>query len=242
MLTKSSQNNVSIKHEVYASLKQDLITGQFYPGEFLQEKDLARTFGVSKTPIREALSELVKDRFIQLIPRKGYFVALVDPQEVKENFELRFILECAAVELAAKRISPAELETLEGLIRRFPAAGGHLAGRRQLEAYIRANVEFHQKIAAASGNRSLAMSVTKVLEDLMRVIIIYFSLPHLEITGRDHIELINALRQGDAAEAQRVMEHHLHRTRQRLFSTFWGDDDDREFKEREPKGEIPKTA
>ncbi len=223
MLPEISENKASIKDRIYASLKNDLITGVLPPGKFLQEKDLARTFGVSKTPVREALSELVKDRFIRLLPRKGYLVAPVDPQEVVENLELREILECVSIELAASRISAAELDELEGLILPQPPAGNRLGGQNELEAYTGSNILFHRKLAAASGNRSMARAITKVLEDLLRVIFISYSLPQLEETGGDHVDLIEALRRRDAEQARGVMERHLQLTRRRLLGAFWGE-------------------
>ena len=212
----------SIKDRVYASLKQDLISGVFSPGEILQEKELARSFGVSKTPVREALSELVKDRFVKLLPRKGYLVAPVDPQEVVENLELRVILECAAVELAARRISAEDLNELESLILPQPPAGDRLKDNDQLGAYPRTNIQFHRRLAAASGNRSLARAITKVLEDLLRVIFISYSLPDLEETGSDHVELVDALRDRDGDRGKKIMERHLQVTRQRLLGALWG--------------------
>ncbi|MDP6087961.1 MAG: GntR family transcriptional regulator [Nitrospinota bacterium] len=220
-----SSNGGSIKTRVYVSLKKDLITGVIPPGGFLQEKELARTFGVSKTPVREALSELVKDRFLKLLPRKGYLVAPIEPQEVVENIELREILECSAIQLAARRISPAELDDLTGLILPQPAVDNRLSHQDQFEAYATANIQFHQKLAAASGNRSLARAVTKALEDLLRVIFLSYSLPNLEETGEDHLELVDCLRQRDADRARNVMERHLQVTRQRVLSAFWGKKD-----------------
>lgn len=212
-----------MKARVYGSLKSDLIAGKLRPGEFLQEKQLADRFGVSKTPIREALAELVKDGFIQLIPRKGYWVSPIDPQDVKDKIELRVILESAAVELAASRISAAELEALEALILPQPPDGGPVVDREQLEAYSRANTEFHRMVAAASGNFTLARAITKVLEELTRLILLYYSLPSIEETAHDHLELIEALRRGDARRAREVIERHLGVTRERLLGALWGE-------------------
>lgn len=221
--TRIPPSGLSIKARVYDSLKSDLIAGKLRPGEFLQEKKLAERFGVSKTPTREALAELVKDGFIQLIPRKGYWVTPVDPQDVKDKIELRVILECAAVELAASRISAAELEALEELILPQPPDGGPVVDREQLEAYSHANNEFHRMVVAAAGNVSLANAVTKVLEELTRLILLYYSLPSIEETAHDHLELIEALRQGDARLAREVIERHLDVTRERLLGALWGE-------------------
>ncbi len=221
--TRIPLSGLSIKARVYDSLKNDLIAGKLRPGEFLQEKKLAERFGVSKTPTREALAELVKDGFIQLIPRKGYWVTPVDPQDVKDKIELRVILEGAAVELAANRISAAELEALEGLILPQPPDGGPVVDREQLEAYSHANNEFHRMVASASGNLSLAKAITKVLEELTRLILLYYSLPSIEETAHDHLELIEALRRRDAKRARTLIERHLGVTRERLLGALWGE-------------------
>lgn len=222
MIRKTSKNYAPIKDKVYANLKQDLITGILRPGEFLQEKELADRFGVSKTPIREALTELVKDRFITLLPRKGYHVSLVDPQVVSENLELREILECAAVELAAHRISQEDLDELETLILPQPPIGERSNHHGELESYARTNVRFHQKIATASGNRSLARAMTSVLEDLTRAIFIYYSLPNIEL-GYDHRAIVEAVRGRDAERARKVMKTHLQATKDRLLGAFLGE-------------------
>ena len=82
---RSAAPGGSIKGRVYEQLKFELLAGRLRPGVFLQEKQLAHTFGVSKTPIREALADLVKERFVQLIPRKGYWVAPIEPQETSST-------------------------------------------------------------------------------------------------------------------------------------------------------------
>ena len=212
----------SIKAQVYRRLKLDLLAGRLRPGEYLQEKDVANSFGVSKTPIREALAELVRDGFVQLIPRKGYWVAPIDPIEIRGNIELRMILECAAAELAAQRITEEQLNNLEGLILPQSNDGHALATQEEIEEFGRTNILFHQQVASASGNKALTKMVTKVLEDLTRAIYFYYSFPTIGETAIDHIDLIEALRQRDAPLAREIVKRHLEITNRRLMDAFMG--------------------
>ena len=102
----------SINKPIYVNLKRELTYGRLRPEEYLRDKEIAKAFGVSKTPVRETLVDLVKERIIQLRPRKGRWSAPIDRCEVKGNIELFVILECAAVELAGKRITKQKLNSL----------------------------------------------------------------------------------------------------------------------------------
>jgi DNA-binding GntR family transcriptional regulator len=216
---------VSMKERVYERLKVELLAGRLRPGVFLQEKQLAHTFGVSKTPIREALADLVKDRFVQLIPRKGYWVAPIEPQETLEHIELRIVLECAAVELAAKRITPAQLEALEKLTL-SPSPAGRTPDREQAELYGRSNILFHRSIAVASGNRALVDALTRVLENLSRAIFLtYYAFPIIEEAAGDHSAIVEALRERDVDHARTVIKRHIETSRARLVRALVGTGD-----------------
>jgi DNA-binding GntR family transcriptional regulator len=211
-----------MKERVYERLKVELLAGRLRPGIFLQEKQLAHAFGVSKTPIREALADLVKDRFVQLIPRKGYWVAPIELQEALDHIELRIVLECAAVELAAKRITSAQLENLEKLTIPPPPTG-RTPELEQAEFYGRSNIAFHRTIAVASGNRALVDALTRVLENLSRAIFLnYYAFPIIEEAAGDHSAIVEALRERDVDRARTVIRRHIEITRARLLRALAG--------------------
>ena len=222
---RSAAPGGSIKGRVYERLKFELLAGRLRPGVFLQEKQLAHSFGVSKTPIREALADLVKERFVQLIPRKGYWVAPIEPQETLEHIELRIVLECAAVELAARRITRAQLAGLEKLI--LPQAPpGRVPDRDQVELYGRSNILFHRSIAVASGNRALVDALIRVLENLSRAIFLtYYAFPTIEEAAGDHIAIVEALREREVERASTLVKRHIDMTRVRLLRALVGDGD-----------------
>ena len=133
-------------------LEQDIVTGALRPGERLDEQSLAARFGVSRTPIREALMQLASGGLIELQSRRGAFVASLSLREVIERFEVMAALEGACGALAARRLTDAERRAL---------ANAHEACAREApsgdpDAYYYANERFHEIIYAASHNSYLA--------------------------------------------------------------------------------------
>lgn len=212
-----------MKSRIYEKLKSDLILGRLRPGIFLQEKQLAAAFGVSKTPVREALADLVKERFIQLIPRKGYWIAPIDPQETREVLEFRMILECAAAELAAERVTESEIKAMVGLILPQPAGGGRGFGHAQIERHGKANILFHRQLARASGNRALAAAHGHVMDELTRSVFLSYSFPKISETAGDHELIVEALRRRDPPGARAAVARHLEASGRRLLAGLTGE-------------------
>src|SRR5262245_5296814 len=98
---------------VYQTLREAIVARTFDPGEPLTEHDLCRRFGVSRTPVREALAKLERDRLVRVVPNKGAFVRTVSHHEIRELYEVREALEALVVRLAAPRLSDAELADFE---------------------------------------------------------------------------------------------------------------------------------
>src|ERR1700733_8084427 len=105
----------SLSDRVYGEIKRDILSGAFGPRTHLREGELARRFSVSKTPVREALGRLVHEGLLEVFPRVGYAVAECSVADAQSILEYRAIIECAAVELAARYITDAELEQLEAM-------------------------------------------------------------------------------------------------------------------------------
>jgi DNA-binding GntR family transcriptional regulator len=206
---------VTRREEVYLHLKQDIITCQLLPGQLLYEGDLAEQYGVSKTPIREALTLLEKDGLIKFLPRKGYLVTTLTLKDVQEIFEVRLILERAVTVLAAERITEREITELE----KFLEIGFQLNDESTIYAYIQANKDFHIAIARASRNQRLVEYMERLLNDAQRL-----QFMDLE-TGegpwawnRDHEVILEALRKRDKEAAARAVESALAQARVRLLS------------------------
>ena len=190
-----------LRDKIYDSIRKDILKGVYKLGEQLSVKQLAEKYGVSASPIRDALNALKMDRLVEVIPRMGFFVSRVTLREIQETYELRIILEGASVEMAAKRITEKELQYLESL------PDSYIYG--DLDSYLtylEANREFHYRIALASGNVQLAKIIESLLYQMQRLVFLSTgSGQHYHEILDAHPALINALRQGDGAEARRVM-------------------------------------
>jgi DNA-binding GntR family transcriptional regulator len=201
---------------VYRALKSDLITGRIRPGGFLHEVAIAERFRVSKSPVRDALSVLRAEGYVDVVPRRGYIATQVSLREVHEVFALRALLEGEAAALAAGRDGPALAARLASL-----AAGARAAkADDRPEAYVEMNRRFHLAIAEAAGHSLLARWIEHLLERAERIIWLGVS---RRVTSDDVYhetdELIDAIRGGEAEEARRAMTRHIENMRRRLLTT-----------------------
>ena len=144
------------------ALEDDIVAGRLKPGQRLDEVGLAERFGVSRTPIREALIQLSASGLVEIRPRRGAFVVLLGPRELIESFELMAEIEAACGRLAVQRMGPSDRDAI---------AATHEACRMAVamgneEDYYPANARFHAAIYAATGNRVLAGEALKLQRGL----------------------------------------------------------------------------
>ena len=131
---------ISLKAQIHAQLLKSIVTGEFHPGDVLNEKDLIERFGVSKSPIREALIELCNEKVLRSIPRYGYEVIRITRDEVNEILEFRILLECGYLERIWDSITAEDLEYLQRTMDALYHAG---SDEDSVFALWRYNSEFH---------------------------------------------------------------------------------------------------
>jgi DNA-binding GntR family transcriptional regulator len=206
---------VTLRQKAYQLLKQKIISGILAPGSLLTESELAVSIGVSKTPVREALSQLEHDKLVSPIPRKGYLVTTITLKDIQEIFEIRLILERAATVLAAERITNDEIARLE----RYLELNFDPSEQESFHQYIQANKEFHLEIARASHNSRLIEHLVRVFIDAQRLQYMDLSIGESSWAWqRDHERIIEALRNHDKAAAAIAVEEALEEARIRLLS------------------------
>ena len=187
-------------------LEQDIVTGVLRPGERLDEQSLATRFGVSRTPIREALMQLAAAGLIELRSRRGAFVASLSLREVIERFEVMAALEGACGALAARRLTAAERNAL---------VAAHEACAREAssgdpDAYYYANERFHEAIYAASHNSYLAEQARQLHARLKPYRRLQLR-ARTRITGSlaEHQAIVDAIQAGDGASAEQALKEHI---------------------------------
>jgi DNA-binding GntR family transcriptional regulator len=211
IVTANSKTNM-----LFHQVREKIVSGEIKPGAILTEAELADEYGVSKTPVREALVLLGHEGFVEPMPRIGHVVASFTVQDVLETFHLRSILEAEAAGLAAERITE---EGIAALLKNSDEESA-LSERAQEDGfYERANdlnMEFHQVIARASGNRRLADLIKRILEDMRRML----AFDPRSVEPRQHKEIIEALTHRDRAKAEQAMKRHVEETKSRLLDRF----------------------
>ena len=203
------------REEVYRLLRNDILSCALFPGQSLHEIDLAERFGLSKSPIRDALIRLEGDRLVTVTPRKGYRVAPVSLADAEELFQFRSMVEEAAVRLASTYCSPRELDQLE-LFRDLKAWGG----KGGFVAYNRA---FHVALANLSPNRRIAAAAQDLIEQFDRLVIISVSkIDNRNIDGlvKEHGAIIEAMQARQGRRAARLLGEHIARARKRVIKSL----------------------
>ncbi|MGD0197821.1 MAG: GntR family transcriptional regulator [Solirubrobacteraceae bacterium] len=196
----------STSRQVYAALREAIVAGELLPGQRISENDLSERLGVSRTPIREALTLLRDERFVQVVPQMGTFVTRISTAAVADAQFVREALECAAVRLAAQRAEPSDLGALDGLIRRQEEVVANV----DFERFAVLDDEFHAAICELSG-RGFAWEVAQRAKGhLSRVRRLSLPQPEylLEMVAEHHV-VLEALRRRSPDDAETALRHHL---------------------------------
>lgn len=199
-----------------AALQRAIVTGEFSPGTKLSETDLAKRFGVSRGPLREAIRRLEIRRLLTVVPNAGARVVSLDNQQLVELFETREALEGQAARLAAERMSDQAIADLQGLLDRHAAVISAANGRAYYQE--EGDYDFHYRIAHGSGNSLLAGILLDDLYQLLRMYRFRLSAAHgrAEQALLEHRQILAAISERDGPLAELLMRRHIARGRNRL--------------------------
>ncbi|MEU6428075.1 GntR family transcriptional regulator [Microbispora sp. NPDC046973] len=200
----------NLREQVAQALRDALVAGEMRPGAVYSAPALAARFGVSATPVREAMLDLAKEGLFEALRNKGFRVAEVSERDLDEIIEIRRLIEVPTVARLAAESPGARAEALRPIAEEIVSA----AARGDLLAYVAADQRFHLALLALSGNARLVETV----RDLRARARLYGlrGLPDarmLAASAREHLDLLDALVRGDAQAAERLMNHHLQHVR-----------------------------
>jgi DNA-binding GntR family transcriptional regulator len=199
----------SLHEYVVEVLREMVLEGRLKPNERILELELSRKLNVSRTPMREALKVLAAEQLVELRPSRGAIVTAIRLDEVVEHFEVLAALDSAVGELAAQRITEAELGELESL--HHDMIAHHRAGRRG--KYFEINQAVHAMLAAATHNKTLMATHQQYTRRIARVrYAANFSQIRWDESVDEHQKIIVALRRRDAAALGRLMRDHMRAT------------------------------
>lgn len=209
--THASRGVQTATARVHDVIKQRILNSHYQANEYLREASVASELNVSRTPVREALRELVSEGWLEAIPHRGARVVAWTAKDAREVFELRLVLEPLAVRLASTQLSQSCFQLLENLAAQMETLTEQINTNTAARSGIATlNHEFHRTLILASNNQRLA----SLLENVVRTSVIHRNFGNYEPTNlrrsmRHHREILEAISAGNPEWAENVMRAHL---------------------------------
>jgi DNA-binding GntR family transcriptional regulator len=225
-----------MREKAYHLIQQKIVSGELMAGTAISEVSLAKELNSSRTPIREAIGQLVSEGVLEQIANRGTIVTQFDRQDILELYELREALEVYAVEKVSQRdIDSSDRQRLYGFVdevrnlhKELAAAHGPGLNQEQMQRFVRADLGYHALLLRLAGNRR----ILKVVQDT-RLLIQIFSIRReghdadlLVQIHRFHREILDAVVRGDVDAAKGLLREHIQLSRQERLQSF--DDWERE--------------
>lgn len=196
----------TLADRAYEQLRHALMNGSFHPGQKLTIRKIAAVLGISATPARDAISRLVSERVLDSGPNRTVSVPTLDSERIREIYLLRTALEGLATELGAKAMDKAQIESLERLQLALIAA----MDRNNFKRVLAENEEFHFTIYRASNMPMLVEAIQQLWLKLGPSLnLLYPSYNRSRKGVAHHLDILTALRSGDAVGAREAMEADL---------------------------------
>lgn len=204
---------IALYQEVAERLRQRIYAHELKPGAWIDEQVLTEQYGISRTPLREALKVLASEGLVTLKPRRGCYVTEISERDLDEIFAVMALLEGECAGQAATRADAADQDRCRRIHDELEAA----AKRDDIDAFFEANQAFHRQLQVIADNRWL----TQVIEDLRKVIKLsrhhsLFSAGRLEQSLAEHRGILKALLARDADAAELAMRTHIESGREAL--------------------------
>lgn len=186
-------------------VRHRIVHGVYAPGVPLGEAKIARELRASRTPVREALSRLLEEGYVERVRGRGFFVARLTVAMIQNVFEIRRLLEGAAAARAAELATPEDLKRLRALAE-YRYVDGVAGNRKAYEM----NAQFHTAVAAATRNGLLVDLVRNCIDQVTRFMTLGVSLQTFQEAASDeHLAIVEAIERKDPTAARRAAERHL---------------------------------
>jgi len=220
----------NLSARAYKQIKNLILCNEIMPGQKLHHQELSDRLGVSRTPVREALTRLVQEGYVSLLPNRGFICKEIRMQEAEELYELREALEAFAVQKAVTNLTDIAIEQLRNKMVLYGADAQRPFTRERL----RLDQDVHLGIAELGHNETLTNTLKHVFERIIlkrRTDALYD--PARGLTAhQEHVSLLNAMMRQDAADAVRIIRAHIQQGKKNVIS---------DLKQRQAIRELPTT-
>ncbi|MEM8985243.1 MAG: GntR family transcriptional regulator [Pseudomonadota bacterium] len=195
----------TLSERIARHIADEIISGKLLPGAHLNEQAIADQFSISRTPVREAIRQLIAADLVEMLPRRGAFVATIPVKRLIQMFEFISELEGICARLAARRMSQAEKDELKKLHNSYKT----LVKSKDPTVYFEATLDFHRLIYAGAKNEPLEAATNQLYDRLTP-----YRRRQLTLGGRteksfnEHEEVLQAILDGDGDAAEKAMRNH----------------------------------
>ncbi len=191
-------------------IREGIKSGRFSPGHRLVEAELTREFGVSRGPVREALSRLEAEGLVEIAPHRGASVRQMTRRDVAELFTAREILEGGAARLAAEHIDEGDHRRR---LKKELTENRRWSKTTDIRDYVEINTRFHNLVVEIADNRLMADLIAQLQTHIYRVLFLDFlSVDGVRRSSLQHVKIAEAILAGDGRAAESLMRKHIHRT------------------------------
>ena len=205
-IRKPGEKPIQKAEQIYEKLRQSIVRMAMIPGAAISEKELCLQYGVSRTPVREALKRLVDEDLVDVFPHSGTYVSKISYDVAEEGFVIRRALEIESIRRAVTFVTDADIARLDALI----AAMRDILRRDALRDYIEVDDAFHSAIAEISRYPRIWKFINLVKAHLDRMRQLSAPVPgHLAEVTEQHAAIVRALERRNADQAELAMKIHL---------------------------------
>jgi DNA-binding GntR family transcriptional regulator len=202
-----ARGSENLSARVYTEIKNLILCNEVLPGQKLHHQELSERLGVSRTPVREALTRLAQEGYVSLLPNRGFTCKEIGLQEAEELYELREALEVFGVQKAIENMTDAAVDQLAQKLERY---GEDVSKRFSRERLIY-DQDFHLEIVRIAGNETLTKTLAQVFERIIlkrRTDSLYHKSRGM-IAHQEHLRVLDAIRQRDSATAVDTIRAHV---------------------------------
>jgi DNA-binding GntR family transcriptional regulator len=198
-MKKIKEKHLTLREKILESIRDAIISGAITSGSRVSEPDLAERFGISRTPIREALRQLESEGYLTVIPRKGAVVSAFTQKDVEEFYAIKSILEGYAAKLACCRLSEKEIDRLQTINKRL----SELCEQSDVKQFFKVHNDFHDLFIKAADNEKLREMINLLVTRFQRLRLMSISQPgRMAVSVTEHEKIITAFRERNCEAAE----------------------------------------
>jgi DNA-binding GntR family transcriptional regulator len=209
---------VSMSDQAYEVLKESIFSRRFAAGERLDLSMIEQQMGISRTPLREAITRLAFEGLIEIVPHSGTFVTRPSRQNIAEKFGVRLALEVYAIGVAAKRITDEQMEQLDDLVRQMRGLADIQDRSKIYGRYTELDRAFHRLIMEGAGNTQLMQLWEQVNVHVQMARIRYRRTDRdMDVSMAQHEAIARAMPERDPTVLRKLMSYHIERAKNALL-------------------------